>query len=258
MNDVPALEHLDVPVGQKIAAGRDADVFEVGEPSERRVLRRYRNGRSSEREAEIMRQAAAHGYPVPAVYDVRGIDMVMERVAGPTMLQELGQRPWTVVKHARTLAQLHRRLVRIPPLEWMQRYPPAATEPTVLALDGQGTTPSSDVLLHLDLHPDNVILSPDGPVVIDWSSAKRGEVSAAVALTWVIMATSEVADLGVKRAVVLLLRRLLVSEFLRHSDRAGALRQLQAVAQVRINDRNVRASEQEAIRGLLRRHGLAS
>ena len=256
-----APEGLSVTPGRKLAAGRDADVFEIDGPDSGRILRRYRNGRTSEREAEIMQHARAHGYPVPAVYDVRGIDMIMERLEGPTMLKELGTRPWTVLKHAKTLAQLHRELASIPPLDWMTSFPPRPSEdaPPLSRARGRGLGGggASDALLHLDLHPDNVILSPNGPVAIDWSSAKRGEVSAAVALTWVIMATSEVSDLGVRRILVILLRRLLVSEFLRHSDKAAALQQLPEVARFRCGDRNIRPGEKRAIQELLRDNGLA-
>lgn len=31
-----------------------------------------------------------------------------------------------------------------------------------------------DRILHLDLHPDNVMLTPDGPVVIDWRTTAEG------------------------------------------------------------------------------------
>lgn len=254
-NESGADSRLDVTPGRKLAAGRDADVFELGDG---KVLRRYRNGRSSEREAEIMRQAAAHGYPVPAVYHVRGVDMVMERVDGPTMLKDLGDRPWMLWRHARTLARLHRQLRTIPPLDGMQAFPPSAGPSDGARSSAPAPRGSSDALLHLDLHPDNVILSLRGPVVIDWSSAKRGQVSAAVALTWVIMATSDVADTGLRRALVSLIRRLLVSEFLRHAGKAAALEQLPAVAQFRLDDRNVRPAEQDAIRALLRQHGLDS
>ncbi len=44
-----------------IASGRDADVWAL---DAERVLRRYRNGRDMDREASVMRHAAAHGYPV--------------------------------------------------------------------------------------------------------------------------------------------------------------------------------------------------
>jgi aminoglycoside phosphotransferase (APT) family kinase protein len=246
VNDAIQPGQLDLPLGRKLAAGRDADVFELADPAlSGRVLRRYRSGRYSEREAEIMRQAHAHGYPVPAVYEVRGTDIVMERITGPTMLQEIGRRPWTVPRHARTLARLHHQLARIPPLNWLLPFPPDGPAPA-----------NGGALLHLDLHPDNVILSPSGPVAIDWSSAKRGEVAAAVALTWVIMATSELPDTGLRRRIVSLVRRLLVSEFLRHAGRAAALRHLPAVAQFRLSDRNIRPGEQAAIRALLRQHGL--
>ena len=45
-------------------------------------------------------------------------------------------------------------------------------------------------LLHLDLHPDNVLMSPTGPVVIDWTNARAGDPDTDVALTWLIAETS--------------------------------------------------------------------
>ena len=69
-----------------IASGRDADVWALdGE----RVLRRYRDGRDMDREAAVMRHAAAHGYPVPRVYGTEPGAMVLERLYGPTMLASL-------------------------------------------------------------------------------------------------------------------------------------------------------------------------
>ena len=113
--DVAAPVGLDVTPGRKLADGRDAEVFELGPD---RVLRRYRAGnlgsdgkiKTSELEAEIMRYVGSQGYPVPTIHAVSGPDMVMERVDGPTMLADLGHRPWAMLAHARTLASLHRRL----------------------------------------------------------------------------------------------------------------------------------------------------
>jgi len=69
-----------------IASGRDADVWALdGE----RVLRRYRDGRDMDREAAVLRHAAAHGYPVPRVYGTEPGAMVLERLYGPTMLAAL-------------------------------------------------------------------------------------------------------------------------------------------------------------------------
>ena len=94
--------------GALLGSGRNADAYDIGGG---RVLRRYRDGRDSSRvagEAQVMAHARACGVPVPEVFDVSGADIVMERAAGPTMLDVLGRRPWTLRAHARELARLTR------------------------------------------------------------------------------------------------------------------------------------------------------
>jgi aminoglycoside phosphotransferase (APT) family kinase protein len=263
--DTP-LARLDLTPGRKLASGRDADVYELPDG---RVLRRYRasstttagSAKTSEAEAETMRYLREQGYPVPAVHAVGGPDMVMDRVDGPTMLADLVTRPWLLWPHARTLAALHRRLHAIPAPEWLATY---ASHPAFAAPDVEGTwaglppvVPGSptapETLLHLDLHPDNVILSRRGPVVIDWRNTRRGDGAIDVASTWLIMATSEIPDMGLKGRVIGLVRRLFVDAFVRHAGRAAAVRQIPAVARYRLADRNLLPSERPAIYALARR-----
>lgn len=235
--------------GRKLAAGRDADVFELGAG---RVLRRNRRGTSQELEAAVLRYAWERRFPVPAVYGCDGPNLVMERVDGPTMLDDLAHRPWMVLRHAGALARLHRRLHTIPAPTWLPPFPPdAATDaPT---LPAASAPPAEAVLLHLDLHPANVILSPRGPVVIDWTNAKRGPGAADEAQTWVVMATSEIPGSVLERQAFDLLRRAFVWGLLRHLDRPALLAHLPTVAALRMADRNVTAREQAAIRVLLDR-----
>jgi aminoglycoside phosphotransferase (APT) family kinase protein len=264
---------LELPLGRKLASGRDADVFALADGSERRVLRRYRSGartpsgaaKTSEYEAEIMRLVAAQGFPVPAVHAVSGPDMVMDRVDGPTMLADLARRPWTVWGHARLLARLHRRLHRIAAPDWVQTYaahpafavaapdPVVSVAPPVQDSAAETTPLLSDTLLHLDLHPDNVILSDNGPVVIDWRNTRRGNGAIDVASTWLIMATSELPETGLKGAARDVIRRLFVYAFLHHTDRRTAGRQIPLVARYRLADRNLLPSERPAILALARR-----
>ena len=71
---------LDLLPGPKLASGRDADVFDLGDG---RVLRRNKQRtKTSEYEADVMRYAREWGYPVPAVYEVSGPDMVLRRTKG--------------------------------------------------------------------------------------------------------------------------------------------------------------------------------
>jgi len=192
-----------------LAAGRASTVFDLGEG---RVLRR---GGAPAREAAIMEYARLAGYPVPDVHEVRDDALVLERIPGPTMMADLRTRPWRLHAHARLLAELHRRLHRIP-------Y-------------GAGA------LLHLDLHPLNVLLSPDGPVVIDWTNARAGEPVLDVTLTWVILATS-----GGRFAAAFL--RPYLAEF----DRAELDRALPQAVELRLADPNVTERERIAARRLLR------
>src|SRR2546427_232948 len=140
-------------LGPLLASGRDGDIFAYGRDL---VVRRSRRGRSMEREAGIMRYVARHGYPAPRVEDVRanGSELVMERIDGPTMLEVLSKRPWTLRRNAGRLAMLHHRLHEISAPDWLER------------VFGGG-----DRVIHLDLHPLNVILSPQGPRLIDWTNA---------------------------------------------------------------------------------------
>jgi aminoglycoside phosphotransferase (APT) family kinase protein len=155
--------------GALIASGRDGDIFEFGD---RLVVRKTRDGRSIEPEARIMRYAADHGYPVPAVHDVRanGSEIVMQRIDGPLMMDLMAKRPWTLPKYASRLADLHDQLHKIPAPEWLGQWS-----------DG------GDRLVHLDLHTLNVLMSAHGPVVIDWANAARGEALSDVALTYVLL-----------------------------------------------------------------------
>lgn len=188
--------------GTPFAAGREADVYALDDA---RVLRRYRFAADVTGEADVMRYAAEHGFPVPRVYAAGGTDMVLERLAGPTMAQALLAGELSLADGAAMTADLLRRLHEVP------------------ARAGPGT------IVHLDLHPENVLLTPRGPVVIDWRNGGDGDPDLDTALSALILAQvaigSIVHDLGA-RAGVLLDRFLALApgDPLRRLDDAVALR----------------------------------
>jgi aminoglycoside phosphotransferase (APT) family kinase protein len=194
-----------------LAEGRASEILELGDG---RVLRRFKAGGRPDREAEVMEHARAHGFPVPRVLEVREDSLVLERIDGTTMLAELRRRPWRLAGHAHTLAELHRRLHAIP-------------------FEGGR-------LLHLDFHPDNVLMAR-GPVVIDWANARAGDPALDVAMTWVICATSGGA-----------MGRLFTRFFLRHVDLRAARTGLEAAGELRIAVPNVTDDERERVRRLTR------
>ena len=190
--------------GPLVGTGRAADVYDIGNG---RVLRRYRTDHDSTIEAAAMRAAWAAGYPVPEVFDADGRDLVMEHLDGPTMLKVLGDRPWRFGRIADQLADLHTRLagLQIDARELPVRFEPA------------------ECLVHLDLHPGNVVLTSRGPVVIDWSNAGMGPRGADVATTWILLTIGEADDIPVAlRPFVGAIRRRLLRRFLAGVDRPAA------------------------------------
>jgi aminoglycoside phosphotransferase (APT) family kinase protein len=205
-----------------------------------RLLRRPRVARSLEGEATVMRLAQAAGYPVPEVFEVRPDGMVIGRVDGPTMLEDLGARPWRVDRHARTLADLHRRLHSIP------------ADPALSPRFGEPDP--ADVMVHCDLHPANVLLSSDGPVVIDWSSAGRGPAGADVADAWLVLAGAQPPARRLMTALIAVLRSRFLAEFLRHAGRAEATVHLEAAFRSRTLDPHLAEAEIAAMERVVSRH----
>jgi aminoglycoside phosphotransferase (APT) family kinase protein len=211
------------PPGRLIGAGRSADIYDIGG---NRILRRFRSGHDSRYEADLMIYLAQAGFPVPAVYDASGPDIVMERLDGKDMLADFSRRPWLAGKYGRMLADLHNRLHQIDAPPWL---PPAFE--------------TGDKVVHLDLHPANVMLTARGPVVIDWTNAAAGAPAADVAVAYVIIAISETDLLPAPvRAVVAPLRAAHLRQFLAaaHDDPGPVLA---SAARYRMTDRNVRPSE---------------
>ncbi|RAJ38665.1 phosphotransferase family enzyme [Kitasatospora sp. SolWspMP-SS2h] len=155
--------------GELLGTGRTADVFALPDG---RVLRRYRAGADAwadaRGEADLMAHLARHGYPVPAAWPgERSTDLLMERLDGPTMARAVTTGALAPDAAGRMLADLLRRLHAVPPR--------TAARP-------------GDRVLHLDLHPENVLLTPRGPVVIDWATATEGDPGLDTAMSAVVLA----------------------------------------------------------------------
>jgi aminoglycoside phosphotransferase (APT) family kinase protein len=179
----------------------------------------------------------SHGYPAPEVFDVsdNGFDLVMERIEGPTMVDMGAARPWRIRSMGRELARLHESLHRLPAPSWLPKAP-----------FGHG-----DWLLHMDLHPLNVLMAAEGPIVIDWTNAVSGDPLADIALTWALIAAGEVPTGRMQSVMLDVGGNLLLKAFLK-PFKGDALRSMLIEAvEWKCMDRNMSANEISRMRSLL-------
>lgn len=164
-----------------LASGRDSVVYAI---DDRRVLRCAEYDTTNV--AQVMRYMRDQGYPVPVVYRAEGGDIEMERLHGPTLAEEVINGRMSPAACVELIRELHSDLHRIEPPAWL------ATRSRRVDLTGRG----ADRVLHLDLHPENIMLTEAGPVVIDWNNAAAGDPDVDRAVTWAIFAGFDPTPLG--------------------------------------------------------------
>lgn len=171
-------------LGEKIAEGRQAEVFVLGGTRVVKLMRdRYSPDLVAE-EARRTRLIAETGFPVPEIDEVVAIGgrhgIVMERIAGRTLVELAASDPDGAVGRAQELAELQARLGQLccpglPSLVPIVRSRIAGAPLPAAERQRAGSILDAclpgDGIYHGDFHPANVIASPSGMVVIDWFNA---------------------------------------------------------------------------------------
>jgi Ser/Thr protein kinase RdoA (MazF antagonist) len=157
-------------------------------------------------EAEHVEAVRAAGAPAPMLLGIESVGgraaTVWGRVDGTSMWQCVVDRPDLSGRMGALLADVQLGLFDLVPpvtlpaqrdrLESKIRRAAAAVDPSLaraLELLPPRTGPLR--VCHGDIHPSNVILAPDGPVVVDWFDASRGEPVADIARTLLLLGGGE-------------------------------------------------------------------
>lgn len=217
-----------------IVASRTADIFIE---SDHEVLKLFHPGADdkADREANHARLVQATGVRCPEMLGRTERDgragILYSRLYGPSLARWLGlRRPWRIAEagrilaiahvdlhtyHAPGLPSLRDRLRKEIQAAWMV---PARSRS--LALRAVETMPVGDTLCHGDLTTDNVLLTPDGPVVIDWSEAAHGDPAADVARSLIHLAVAHKYYLSPpRRPLAQRAHTWLSSAYMRHYQR---------------------------------------
>jgi uncharacterized protein (TIGR02172 family) len=192
---------MEISLSVPIAEGRTAEVYEWNNGCVLKLYHDWCPPHWVEHEAKVAHAITSAGIPSPAAGEIVEVNhrrgLIYERVTGISMLQDMNMHPWTIFKHARTLAELQ---VKINQLSisglWsykeglmhsIQRAPHLDDDLRARVLKYLATLADGEKVCHGDFHPGNVLLTEKGAVVIDWMTASVGNPWADAARTSMLL-----------------------------------------------------------------------
>jgi aminoglycoside phosphotransferase (APT) family kinase protein len=194
---------VGVGLGEQLATGSRSAVFAWGRDAVAKVP--FAATPESWIHFEALYTAAVHdaGAPAPRFHGIEMIGgraaSIYERVHGTSMWDHMREHPAQIRAHTRLLADLQAHLFTLVPpvalpalgdrLRCKIREAASRAHPSLVAALELLPPTSPSRLCHGDLHPGNIIMASDGPVIIDWFDAARGDRVADIARTSLLMST---------------------------------------------------------------------
>ncbi|MGG2065715.1 phosphotransferase family protein [Bacillus sp. S14(2024)] len=154
-----------------------------------------------EKEFLVSQEIQNLGLPAPKVgnkvFDQNRTGIIYEKIDGVTLTEQLAKDPMNVEKEAKRFAELHFQIhsvkssaisdireVLISHVDCCNRFTLEQKEKIASYIEA---LPTKQAVCHMDFHPDNILISEQGPIVIDWMTAGYGNPFADVARTVIIL-----------------------------------------------------------------------
>jgi len=195
-------------LGKVIARGRTAELFDLPENQVLKLFYDWVSPETARKEYEVSQLVFRAGLPVPRVFDLINHEnrsgVIFEKIRGTTMLSLIGKKPWQVALHSRILAELHHKIHQVkvdgfPTYhdQWLKKIdlvPNLSEEIKQDLINRVAQLPQDNRLCHFDFHPDQVLYTENGPIILDWMTAYAGHPAADVARTQILLTIGKPPD----------------------------------------------------------------
>lgn len=189
-------------IGQLLGVGNTANVYEWGKSEVIKIFHdphaAIHEAAKEAQKAELINKCKVRAPKFSGMIEYEGKPcLIYEKVEGPTMFSSIQQTTRSVSCCARLMAQLHFELHQIE----IDIRPNVKTELSkcinntheiskpekAFVLNILEKLPEGHVICHYDFHPGNIILSPNGPMIIDWLNMLVGHHTADVTRTFMLI-----------------------------------------------------------------------
>ncbi len=217
-------------LGKKIGYGWSAEVFDLNEDQVLKLFFKDYSRDEIDSEFDISKKIFNAGLPSPKTYemvDVSGrIGIVYEKIVGKSLIKLLPDKILEMNAYAKILARIHFGIHKttIDGLksqnelyeEWISenKYITQSQKARVLTILNE--LPEGRTLCHNDLHPPNVVMTKNGPIVIDWVSARFGDPYADVAYSEMMIRMGDLTMFPYGRTRIRMGRNLYSKLYRRH------------------------------------------
>ncbi|MDR3595548.1 aminoglycoside phosphotransferase family protein [Clostridium sp.] len=222
---------MDIVFRKLIGQGRTSEVYEY---STDKIIKLFRNGIPAnviKNEYRISLELYKKGFPVAKTFDFIEYNdrygIVYEKINGISMLKYISSKPWKINVEARRLAELHKSIqndikIEIPDQKDRLKGDIARTDLLHNEVKDKlyryiDNLKSDNMLCHGDFHPDNILISKEKVVVIDWMTATKGNPLADIARTSVIFKYAYIPEdkSVIEKKVINIIRNKFYSEYIK-------------------------------------------
>jgi uncharacterized protein (TIGR02172 family) len=192
---------MNVDLGNPISYGRTSEIYAWGEGQILKLFYDWFGLENIETERRITKAVSESGYPAPAVGEIVQIKdrygLVYQRVHGDSMWRIIRHRPWLAALYGRRSAELqaslHESTLQMDLPSQRQKMISRISESESIpddirpkVLEELENLPDGDRLCHGDFWPGNILITPQGEIIIDWLHASRGNPLADVSRTIIL------------------------------------------------------------------------